>query len=499
MSSSRALGPLFLAFALLIVSTGCGRLGFDPSAAASDAGDDPTSDARVDPASDAAPTGADAGALDPVVLAQEAIDLNDNSFPKLSLQDLTVDAAGNAYLIGSFSNGTFDGEAVMANGSSDIYIASLADGLGHRWLRSFGGSLTDHGLRVFWRDDNLYSFSQFSGTIDTQGLMVSSLGQDDHLVLAMDDQGQIVKWKAFGSTGDDDFGRGLFIDSARHVYVGGSCSDSFSYGGDPLVGDGSRDPCMAHLDQDMGHVSSGRLLGPGTDAVRGIALFPSGGALVVGYFNQTLTIDNAQLTSNGGADVFALRIAADGTVEWAEALGGDGDDFPEHVLIDSDGYMYIALNTTSSEIDFDGQTIPLDTNGGTDALLIAADEWGNLHWGQLLTGPGGQTIEDIALLGDGTLAFAGGYEGMPRLNGELLPPANGDRDLLVGVTDRWGNLLWQRTAGSAGFDSFTAVASHPEGGLVVGGVVTGAVDLGTGPIADDTGAAQLVIAHIAVP
>ena len=457
---------------------------------AGDAGDGPPSDAR--------PGDPDGGQNGMTVLGQTAIDLTVDNTPVTGLQDLTVGPAGNIYLTGSFSAATFNGENLTSAGMTDAYVASVDSDLQHRWLRPFGDKNTSLGVRLFWRDA-LYLLGTFQGTIDDPQAMATSQGGDDHLLLAMDSDGQVTNWRAFGSTGDDDFGRGLFVDSTRHVYLGGSCTDAFSYGGPTLTGDGSRDPCLAHLDQDMEHVYSARLLGPGTDTVRGIALFPDGSVLIVGYFQQTLTIESTLHTSAGGADLFVMRVKPDGVVEWSVTLGGNRDEIPEHVLVDDDGNMYIAISTLSDSLDLNGETIVLDTaDGGNDALIIAADGWGNLHWSQLLTGPGVQLIEDIALRSDGTIGFVGGYEGAAQLGGSPLTPSRGDSDGLVGVIDRWGNIQWVRTAGSAGFDSFMAVADHPDGDLVVGGVVSGSIDLGAGPVASD-GSNQLVVARLGTP
>lgn len=464
---------------LILAGLGCGRLGFDepPVAGGTDGG--ALADSQPGNAADAAPA-----AITVVEQTSFTIDTG-TSGPGILVQDMAVDPAGNIYVTGGFNTLTFAGDEVVADGTTDAYIASFDRQFQERWVQDIGAASTSVGLRLFWRGASLYSHIIFSGRLDDAGIDAQSNGQDDQLITRMSADGQVEDWAAFGSVGDDDFGRGLYVLESGQVLTGGACADAFDYGGGPLVGDGSRDPCVALLDENLDHVLSGRILGPGNDAVRGVALFPDGDSLVVGSFSDTLTIDGEQLNSAGGDDVFAVRLRPDGSVVWKDTFGGVDDDRPEHVLIDESGYIYAAVTSHSSVVQHGKAVFELDTADGPDALLLSADSWGTPHWAVVLSGPGSENIEDIALLADGSLAFAGTFQGPATLAGRTVEAAGEDRDALVGVIDPWGEPLWWRAFGSIGADSFEAVAVHPDGGVTAAGFAAGPIDFGTGPLGPD--------------
>ena len=477
---------------LLFVFTGCGRFGFAELDVSADADPGPTIDARI---------GLDASTPDAAspghqVLAQDAIDLSSSTPPNLLVHDVISDDSGNIYLTGAFSQLLIGDDDYQSDGSADAYIASFDSQLQHRWVQTFGNNGSTKALRLFWRDAHVYTMFEYNGSVSDSGVITTTEGLADHLLLKLTLDGQVVDWAAFGSQEDDDLGRGLFVDANAHVYTGGACNGPFDYGGGPLIAGDERDPCFAHLDQNMDVEGAWRLSGSGTDAVRGLGQFPNGDLLVLGYFSIDLEIGQGYFQTEGERDAFVARFDDDGNVLWAHPIAGLGDDLPEHVVIDDDGNVYIALSTTSSVLEYGTQSIDLDAAGSTDGVVLSLKNDSTLRWATALEGAGQETIEDIALLADGTIGLAGGFQSPGTLGNMPLDGTRG-HDLVVGILDPTsGATVWAGTFGSGDDDRFLAVDGHPGGGLVAAGYARGPVDFGTGPIGEDNNTTRALIVRL---
>lgn len=476
--------------ACLLASPSCGRIGFEH-------GNSVVGEADGGSDTDGAADTPDAGPLVFTVLGQAgfAVDTGTISAAR-TVMDLAVDPDGNIYVTGGFASANFGGGTHNADGTNDAYIASFDAQMGERWLQDFGGAALSNGLRLFWHNASLYSFITYQGPLDDAGIVAQNQGRNDHLIVRMSANAQVEDWAVFGSTGNDDGGRALYVTEDGQVLTGGACANAFDYGGGALVGDGSRDACIALLDGNLDHVRSDRLLGPSRDTTRALGVFPNGDAMIAGEFTDTITIDGQELVSAGGKDVFVMRVSPDGSVIWKDSFGGPDDDFPEHAVVDSQGYIYTAVNTLSASWQYGGITMDFDTADGPDSVLIASDGWMAPHWAAVFTGPGREVVEDIAVLDNGNIAFAGGFTGPAKFAGETVEAAGGDQDLLVGAVNPWGELVWWRAFGTPGTDLLTAVDGHPAGGVVVAGYASGPVDFGAGPVGANNPTERGIVAYV---
>lgn len=472
---------------LLILCAGCGRLGFDSQASPVDATLE-LPDAMVETPDAGMP------AFQPVAHGSYEVVPGVGDFEVV--QDVAVDEQGNIYVAGSFQDLRMGDVDLRSQGANDAFIASFDRELDPRWIRALGGAGTDAAIRLFWNGDRLYSQLFYEGTINDLGIDVSAAGQDDHLLMSLSREGQIFDWASFGSPGDDDFGRALYTTNSGAVLTGGGCAGGFDYGGGVLTGDGSLDPCLAVLGQDFAHVASKRYLGPEKDALRAISQFPNGDVLQVGGFSDRLAIHSTMLTAKGEDDVFLIRSSLDGAGVWVQQLGGAGNEVPEHAVIDELGNIYVAMSSTSTLIQTDGQSVTLDGVGGADALLVSFDKGGDFRWATALMGRGFETFQDVALLPDGHVAVVGGFVGPALFGGREVGAVDAGMDMFVAVIDSDGTPVWWHANGTSSEDSFMAVAAAWDGAIVAVGYAGGQVDFGLGPVGPSNPAVRGVLAHL---
>lgn len=155
---------------------------------------------------------------------------------------LALDPAGNAYMMGSFSNSmefpaSYNMPAVYSNGGYDIfYIKANASGQ-LVWAKNFGGSSSDWGYSIKAdKDYHLYLTGGFYRTVNfnpnTAGTpaMHSAHGTSfpDAFVLKTDTAGNYVWANTFGSYKRTQ-GIDLSLDYLGNVYVTGSFEDTVTF------------------------------------------------------------------------------------------------------------------------------------------------------------------------------------------------------------------------------------------------------------------------------
>ena len=235
--------------------------------------------------------------------------------------DVAVDAAGNSYVTGSFSNSAdFGGGAITSRGVLDIFLASFTPAGAHRWSRGFGDKSPDLGYGVAVdNNSNVYITGQFRadssssvGGVSFGGAVLKSNGSGDIFVASFTSVGAHRWSKNWGGAGADT-GHGVATDSSNNVYLTGAASSGVTFGGGALKNMGGADVFVASFTSVGAHRWSRSHGDTSDDYGRKIATAPDGSALVTGYFygsssHKGATFGGATHKSKGAYDVFLLKL-----------------------------------------------------------------------------------------------------------------------------------------------------------------------------------------------
>lgn len=148
----------------------------------------------------------------------------------------------------------------------------------------------------------------------------------------------------------------------------------------------------------------------GEGAVSAIAAAHDGGVWVAGWFAGTLDVGGERIAAAGGRDGFVARLDGCGAVEWAQALGGEGDDEVLDLEVDRLGHGYVLLPFAGT-VDVGGTPV---TGGGLgrDALVLSLDRDGRARWSELVhTTDGGAFPSSLAIDAVGDVMLLGSLEG----------------------------------------------------------------------------------------
>jgi hypothetical protein len=358
---------------------------------------------------------------------------------------VAVDPRGSTYVTGE---GPAAGRA-----DSDAFVAKFApDGRSIEYVTYVGGSGSDGGFDVVVDDTGHayvtgYTQSGTSSFPVTGGPDRTYNGNIDTLVFKLAPDGEDLVFAGYFGGNGLDFGEGIALDSAGHVYltgVTGSIQPSFpavvgpdlTFNGRPTISDPDLDAFVAKLvpnpteaevqrnlvyagfigglDFDVGFFNNSVL------TAGHIAVGPDGSAYVSGMtksnedsfpdgdgFGQLAGPDR---THNGDWDGWLARIEPDGTaLTWAGYVGGPELDRCFGIAVGEDGSAYASGDTMSAALPGAAGGPDLTYNGGgSDALVVKARADGSgFDWLGYLGGDRTDSGSAVALGPDGALYVVG--------------------------------------------------------------------------------------------
>jgi hypothetical protein len=309
---------------------------------------------------------------------------------------IAVDTSGNAYITGTTGSNDFPTEdAFQPNRSSfrDAFVVKVNQ-TGEALLYStyLGGSLDDlgNGITVD-RAGNAYIVGTTeSVNFPTPGspFQGSNAGQKDVFVSKLDPFGDTFIYSTYLGGSGDDFGNGIAVDSSGNAYVTGTTqSGDFPRANafDNSLG-GAQDAFVTKLNSTgtAPLVYSTYLGGSGNDFGNGIAVDSSGNAYVTGTtqsgdFPRANAFDN----SLGGAqDAFVTKfdpsLSGVPSLIYSTYLGGNNDDFGNGVALDSSNNAYVVGTTQSNDFPFTAGAFQTANAGSNDAFVTKFNSAGSV-------------------------------------------------------------------------------------------------------------------------
>ncbi|MDT9191221.1 MAG: hypothetical protein P5681_26255, partial [Limnospira sp. PMC 894.15] len=117
----------------------------------------------------------------------------------------------------------------------------------------------------------------------------------------------------------------------------------------------------------------------------GIAVDDTGNVYATGDFYDRIDINGdgtADLVSAGETDAYIAKFNRDGTLVWAQSIGGRSWDSGDGIAVDDAGNVY-ATGDFSGRMDINGDgTADLVSAGETDAYIAKFNRDGTLVWAQ---------------------------------------------------------------------------------------------------------------------
>jgi hypothetical protein len=326
---------------------------------------------------------------------------------------LMVDEAGCVYLAGSFDGiSDFDPSSVFlphtSNGGYDIFIQKLDSNGNLIWVQTIGGSSNDEAFALCSDSTgNIYATGHFEGLVDFNpdaGVSyLSGAGNADVFILKLDSAGNFQWARRIGGP-SNDYARAICCDSLNQIYITGTAAPSADF--DPGVGslvltnDGGYDAYVLKLSDAGSLVWAKNFGGPGSEWGLSLEAGHSGSLYISGFFYQTADFDPgpgiASALSNGGSDVFLLKMDTAGTFNWIKTFGGASNDEGISMTLPDASHICLVGHYAGWLVDLDpGSGIQnfSSVGGGTDIYVGKFDNAGDLVW---MKAYGGDNLDEPA-------------------------------------------------------------------------------------------------------
>ncbi|MCB9196509.1 MAG: SBBP repeat-containing protein [Flavobacteriales bacterium] len=300
---------------------------------------------------------------------------------------IALSSEGHIVVAGEYS-GTVDfdpGSGVYnlsSSGDYDDFVVKL-DSLGNFiWAKSFGGSSYDGVSEVgVDGENNIYLSGYFYNTSDFDpGVGVFELtsnGGGDCFIVKIDEDGYFQWAASYGSTGYDQV-YGFGLDSHGNAYVCGHFSSTVNLNQGSsnisLQSNGSTDAIIVKYSTDGEVIWAKSLGGSSSDRAYSLDIDPLDNVVVSGYIQNTVDLDPGinehEVTSNSGRDIFVLSLDESGIFQWGSAFGGNYDDASLALTTDIEGNIYTTgYFELTANFDFDPNNLELTSSGNGDVFI----------------------------------------------------------------------------------------------------------------------------------
>lgn len=347
---------------------------------------------------------------------------------------MVVDALGNIYVTGSFSDSLdFDPgpniHKLRTSNTPDIFVMKLNSSGNFVWAHSLGGKSYDYGNAIVLDGQgNLYVGGSFTDTVDfdpsptvfelRSKKTASSQGSSDAFLLKLDTAGRFISAIELGDESGDEIFH-LASDASGNVYVAGETYGNVDFDPGPGVSMHQDYHCFVlklsasnvfqwvyGIRQTSWHV-----------VIQGLAVDKSNNVFFNGFFYSQATFDpgktNLVLNSKGRNDVFIGRINAAGTFGWVKHLGNPRNTPPNSIALDNSGNVY-TVGITDSIMDFDPGNGKAELSSNYTSYILKLSPKGDYIWAMADSG----TVESssIILSASGDIFYAGSISSLVDLN-----------------------------------------------------------------------------------
>lgn len=245
----------------------------------------------------------------------------------------------------------FDGINLSSIGDQDALLIKYSENGIVDWYIQFGSTGRESPTNVITDNNgNIYVTGSFVDTLYVEDQQIISLDNHDIFLSKILINGQLDWIKNVGSGSGQDRGLSITIDNQGYIHMVGFYKDELYFSSDTLISNGFTNNFYARFFNDGVFIKAINF--PGTNnstRFNSVAMSIDGGKLISGKFFNTLTFPNSDVfTSKGNGDIFVLKLRSNDNVHWARQAGGTGLDDVKEAKSDGYGNIYVVGNYTNS-------------------------------------------------------------------------------------------------------------------------------------------------------
>lgn len=371
------------------------------------------------------------------------------------------------FIIAANSNSPISGDKTENSmGGYDFWIIKLDANGTIEWQNTIGGAGQEFAYAVHQTPDGGYLIGGQSDSGISGDKTENSFGDSDYWVVKLNSSG-VVQWDKTvgGSDLDEVFSFQLTSDGG--CIIGGNSYSNIS-GNKTENCIGEADYWIVKLDGSGNLVWQNTIGSLNYDGFTYIVESLDNGFCVAGYSYGNISGDKTE-NSNGGVDLWILKLNSSGSIVWQNTIGGSASDDIYAIERTADGGCILAANSSS---DISGDKTENNIGLG-DLWVIKLDVNGTIQWQNTIGGTAGDAASMIRQTADEEYII-GGYS-VSNISGDKTENGYGSFDSWLVKLDGFGNVLWDKTLGGTGFDFAYALLEVTDGEYLISNVSNSAI------------------------
>ena len=310
--------------------------------------------------------------------------------------DIIQTLEGDFIILGSSESSDLD---VSENaGSKDFWLVKLSNNGILLWEKSFGFLGEDYGTTLLETKDGgflitgVLDVSASNGQGNAKSTIINHAG-GDYWVLKTNHLGAL-EWSRYFGGSFTEIPLGIVeTDNHNYIIVGSSDSNDFNISNNK----GSYDFWMTKIATDGSLLLEKTFGGSEIDEASAIIAANDGNFIIVG---NTRSADKDVSKNNGAADIWILKVSAEGNLIWEKTIGGSSFDVAKAIYKTQDNGFLITGSSRSLDNGFQNK-------GQNDALILKVDENGNLLWQKTFGGSEIDFLYDVVELNNKSIIAVG--------------------------------------------------------------------------------------------
>ena len=280
-----------------------------------------------------------------------------------------IDDYGNIYSTGYFhstadfdpGNSTFNLRSAFG---SDVFISKLDSAGNFKWAKRIGGTGQDLSFHLYLDSNkSVFVCGSFNSTADfdpsSSTSNHTSSGDIDGYLVKLDSSGNFKWATTMGGNGSDKTAQ-IASSPYGQIYLTGYFSSTADFGSGSskiqLTSNGDRDIFIAKLNKSGNYIWAKKVGGVGLDEGISITSDLIGNSYIAGKYSSSVDFDpgakTSNNTSNGGDDLFILKLDSSGKYKWSIQSGGSSNDHINDLFLQAKDTI-ISVGKFQNTVDFD--------------------------------------------------------------------------------------------------------------------------------------------------
>lgn len=307
--------------------------------------------------------------------------------------------ADGGYIAAGYTQSNAGDIATKTNDSFDFLVSKFSPENTLEWQRTYGGSDDDRAAAIIQTRDGGFAVLGYAKSADQE--VSKNAGAKDFWLLKLSNNGTLLWEKSFGFSGAD-YGTALLETKEGGFLLSGVLDVSASNGQG-----NARRALKQHAGGDYwaiktdpsGELEWSRFFGGSfTEVPLGIVETADNNFILAGSSDSNdFNISN----SNGSYDFWITKIAADGDLIWEKSFGGSEIDEARAITNTNDGNFIIVGDTRSADKNVSAN------NGAADVWILKISAEGALLWEKTIGGSSFDVARAVSKTQDNGYLIAG--------------------------------------------------------------------------------------------